>query len=141
MNIQLLVESIRQVKFPGPAANIGEGRLGRFLHHIPQFPRENELPPPLENVHFRGQNISPRFRPRHAGGDTYHGFLHAAGAKEFRPAQIILQLADGNFDRRFPFLHHRPSGSAADLPNAPLQFPHPRFPRVGRDDLSNDARP
>ena len=90
----LLRESPVKFQLPGVCPNVAQGGSRRFLHHIPELARQdNVLVPARKQGRFDKKHVSTGLRPRQAGRDAgsrrpeRHLLLEAGGS------QIALQIS------------------------------------------------
>ena len=137
VDVVFLEEVAVNAQFLGFGADVAEGGLGRFLHHVAQLPGEDE---PLLAGHLGGfheEHIaaggSPGQARRHTGD---FGALHHFGVV-LGLAQVILQVIHIHVEGAFLALGHFGGHLAADGSELPLQVADPGLTGVLPDYLAD----
>ena len=138
VDIESAIEVARQAQAMGARADIGHGRLRRFLHHVAQFAGQREFAFAVNYGGFGAQNRAADFGPGQAGDQTDFAVLVGQRVAEFDHAQEVVDvvLPDGDVVG-LAFLHYLARHFAADVADFALQVADARFPRVGADQGSD----
>ena len=126
---------VRDPELGGPGPDVGEGRLGRLLHHVPELAGQDELALPGHGGGLDEQDVAAGGGPGQARGDA-HLVLAVPPPREVTGAGPGIAGAPrtrSSSRARLPFGHRLgpPCGRPGDLP---LQVPQPRLPGVAADD-------
>ena len=133
VNIFIFVKFRVYAQHGSPAADIAQGRLGGFLHHIPQVACQFQTPGALHYGHLHVQNLT-------AGG----GVGKSTHQAHLVPPAYLVRLVDRRAKDTLQLAGAQaqalelPLGDAAGRRTAgggdlPFQLPHAGFPGVGAD--------
>ena len=138
MGIQGFVEIILQAQLFGPAADVGIGRFGGFLHYIAQLSRKNQIALAFDGDRFCIQH----FAACHGPGQTVdpsHGIgMFFRHGHEFHRAQVFFQGFRIKSRKAVILQHHLLAYLAAEGSNGPFQFPDARLSGIAFDDSADE---
>ena len=106
--MSVLLEAVGvDAQLAGAGAGVGEGGLGRLLHHVAQLAGQQERALAFHQAHFDADGVAAHGCPGHAGGHADLVLLLGHAVVEAGRAQVGFEVA---------LMHHAGANARAFLP-------------------------
>ena len=139
MDIFCLIEVGLNAQLGGSAADVRQGGVGGFLHHVSQVAGELHLAGTGDDAHLHLQDLAP-----HAGPGQSVDHPHLLGLWDVvgmvpGDAQQLFQVIFCNADRLYTLFHDAHGNLAAQSADLPLQNPDAGLPGIAPDEGPDGA--